>query len=229
MFVSVTDETEIRYDAPVGFSPVAIVVNRSTTSGILWIKGSSGRAEVDLRLGPDQREFTALVVPVPEYVGDGPFYVGIRSGGGQFVAGRRYWHIDPRQLGACAELAELVLFERRPQLGPGHGPAAGHNAQIHRLSWVVPRIRELQSLIGLGAGAAEAGSMVTTRRVLELAIEHVDLDIHPLVSAARLRVAVGDLDSALRDLAAVEPPDPTILKLIDAVTEFKDALAAWRR
>ncbi len=227
-FLPINESGRVNYVAPDGYQASALLVNRSATSGILWIEGSAGRFEIDLRFGAEAREFTALIVPIPDDVGNGPFSVGIKSGEGKHQVGRRFWHTDTACLDSHAEVASLTITKRQY----GCHRATEHDGRqsqiINQYPWFIRAFQDFSGQFGLGMQSVEKDFSVGAPRVLHHAIELLPHDRNSLVSQARLHMAVGNLDAALAKITtaqAMNPDEPALNLMAENLQKFILAFA----
>ena len=222
----VTAGTPVRYEAPVNFRAAALLINQSATCGIGWIETQGGvRTEIDLRHEPSSRAFTAIVVPIPKDIGDGPYIVGIRSGEGVNQVGRRYWHVDWKRRDAHAEVADLVLIQRDLDLSSDGRTLCSEEVSIDGLTWVADQVHKLVARLELPVLSAEIESMPVVRRLFEQAVGLISSNRdHPAeIVQARFAIASGDLERAMTFLsAALERlgADPFIEQLMMRVKEL---------
>jgi hypothetical protein len=228
-FALLDDNNEIIYNAPENYRASAILANRSATCGVVRIEGSIACTEIDLRSVADARLYSAVVVPVPVDIGDGPFKVSVWSGEGRRDAGRRFWNtIYGSDLVARAELAQLILVDRAVVPGATNYPPVPHDSLIHQLDWVPSRVRQMATQLGIGMTSVEQHSSLIIRASLDDVINSITSDMLPQISQARIYVATGDLERALAKLneaVRILPDSPKVHDMLTCAKDLRDALA----
>jgi hypothetical protein len=213
----VVPDAPVRYDAPSGYRAAALLLNQSATCGVLWIETATGRTEIDMRFSPPARPFTAVVAPIPDDVGDGPFTLGVRSGDGAPIAGRRYWYVMPTKLEARAEVAEIALVSRDLVVGSNVANRSIIDVSIESEPWVLACIRDHAARFEALSLSSELNASIFPKPLFESAFSLVASSVGrpPEILQAFLAVSTGDL--------------PRAVALLTALVDKAGSDAAWRQ
>lgn len=224
---------EVHYPSPAGYCLGALLINQGATCGVLEISGTGGVFTVDLRRPFGARTYTALVVPLTEDIGDGPFTLRVRSGEGATEAGRRYWDSQPGLLHAAAEVAELVVVRRDLAMENLADLPRPDLAQLALHPWFDDLLRRCQLELQWVAVSSWPENLVVPRELYEAAMLAFgqDIDRPPAFALARMAFVGGDFarTAALLRLSLEQrPQDAAITAQIAAIDALRASLSAER-
>jgi len=222
---------QVIYHAPPGHCLAALLINASATNGVMEISGPKGVFALDLRtssLDPD-RPYTAVVLPLTEDIGDGPFTLRMRSGEGALQAGRRFSSVATERMEAVAEVAELVVVRRDLPLRSLADAPRDDEPDLALHPWFETTLRAAQNDLQWVANSHMQDQATIPRYLFDRAEEAAerDADRPRAFTLARMAFIAGDFPRTARLLdkaRAQSPDDAAILAQINAFERLRARL-----